>query len=64
MAAKHGIFLDKCILNKKVIQTTFIEVFDNRENKILDKYDLYELVTYLKIFYEGISFYSLYMLSD
>ncbi|MDS3931208.1 hypothetical protein RJB83_06570 [Staphylococcus epidermidis] len=36
--------------------TTFIEVFDNRKNKILDKYDLYELVTYLKIFYEGISF--------
>lgn len=56
MAAKTWNFSRQVYIKQESNTTTFIEVFDNRENKILDKYDLYELVTYLKIFYEGISF--------
>ncbi|KAA9272939.1 hypothetical protein F6I14_08900 [Staphylococcus epidermidis] len=56
MAAKTWNISRQVYIKQESNTTTFIEVFDNRENKILDKYDLYELVTYLKIFFEGISF--------
>lgn len=56
MATKTWNISRQVYIKQESNTTTFIEVFDNRKNKILDKYDLYELVTYLKIFYEGISF--------
>ncbi|MCV7448041.1 hypothetical protein M3D72_011590 [Staphylococcus epidermidis] len=56
MATKTWNISRQVYIKQESNTTTFIEVFDNRKNKILDKYDLYELVTYLKIFYESISF--------
>ncbi|MDE4586117.1 hypothetical protein HUW66_011270 [Staphylococcus epidermidis] len=50
MATKTWNISRQVYIKQESNTTTFIEVFDNRKNKILDKYDLYELVTYLKIF--------------